>query len=158
MTRVVPIYLVCAMLALSSCSTVPLTNNHTQTPLDVLTPSYTVDKLLEWEGQYGSKAIAEHKIINDEIGWMQLWQSLGKDPPPLDFNKYYAVAVMAGMRRTGGYTIEFLEPIVQGVDVTVRYFVKTPSGYTMSVITYPWKVRAFLRVPGKAFIENISNT
>jgi len=142
------------MLALSGCASVSIASAHDQSPLKDLTQVPVVEQLLEWGGQYGGLADAEHKVLTDDSGWTRLWLSLGKAQPPLDFTKYYAVVVMAGKRTTGGYTIEFLDPITMGSDVTLRYLVKTPTDLATFALTYPWKIRAFPRVAGKVHIEN----
>ncbi len=158
MKRIVTIFAACAMLSLSGCVSVPTASAHDQSPREDLAPVHVVEQLLGWEGQYGSGADAEHMVLIDESGWTRLWRSLGQNPPPLDFTKYYAVVVMAGMRTTGGYTIEFLDPVAKGIDVTVRYLVKAPAGFATQAITYPWKIRAFPRVVGKVSIEKLTNT
>jgi hypothetical protein len=127
---------------------------HAQSPREG--SSQVAEQLLEWKGQYGGSIDAEQRVVVDANGWTRLWRSLGQDTPLLDFTKYFAVAVMAGERPTGGYTIEFLEPVTKGMDVTVRYRVKTPTGFTTQAIAQPWKVRAFPRVAGKVHIENFT--
>jgi hypothetical protein len=43
----------------------------------------------------------------------------------------------------------------KGADVTVRYKIKEPTGFTTQAISQPWKVRAFARVKGKVFISPV---
>ncbi len=115
------------------------------------------EHLLEWKGQYGGSIDAEQRVVVDANGWTRLWLSLRQGgAPPLDFTKYFAVAVMIGERPTGGYTVEFLDPVPKGMDVTVRYRVLTPTGFTTQAFTQPWKVRAFPRVKGKVHVENLT--
>jgi len=113
------------------------------------------DKPMEWKGQNGGTVDAEERVIVDANGWTRLWLMIGQDAPPLDFVKYYAVAVFAGERPTGGYVVDFQEPVAKGKDTVVRYTVKTPTGFTTQALTQPWKVRAFPRVKGKVSIEAI---
>ena len=61
---------------------------------------------------------------------------------------------MAGERPTGGYVVDFLDPVAKGKDVTVRYRVNEPTGFSTQAVTQPWKVRAFPRVKGKVFVEH----
>jgi len=82
-----------------------------------------------------------------------LWLMVGQDAPALDFKKYFAVAVFAGERPSGGWTVEFLEPVPKGMDLVVRYRIKEPTGFSTQALTQPWKVRAFPRVRGKVFVE-----
>jgi hypothetical protein len=110
------------------------------------------EKPMEWKGQYGGPIDAGTEVAADASAWMRLWLQVGQDAPALDFKKYFAVAVFAGERPTGGYTVEFLEPVVKGPDVTVRYRIKPPTGFSTQAIAQPWRIRAFARVPGKVFV------
>ena len=111
------------------------------------------EKPMEWKGQYGGPIDAGTMVAADEGAWTRLWLTVGQDAPPLDFKKYFAVAVFAGERPTGGYTVEFLEPAPKGPDVVIRYRVKEPTGFATQAISQPWKVRAFPRVRGQVFVE-----
>lgn len=111
------------------------------------------DKPMEWKGQYGGPIDPGTEVAADEGAWTRLWLTVGQDAPPLDFKKFFAVAVFAGERPTGGYTVEFLDPVPKGMDVIVRYRVKEPTGFATQAIAQPWKIRAFERVKGKVFVE-----
>ncbi|MCR4295638.1 MAG: protease complex subunit PrcB family protein [Elusimicrobia bacterium] len=111
------------------------------------------EKPMEWKGQYGGPIDPGTMVAADEGAWTRLWLMVGEDPPPLDFKKFFAVAVFAGERPTGGYVVEFLDPAPKGMDVIVRYRVKEPAGFATQAIAQPWKIRAFPRVRGKVFIE-----
>lgn len=111
------------------------------------------EKAMEWKGQYGGPIVAGTEVAADAGAWTRLWLTLGQDAPALNFEKYFAVAVFAGERPTGGYTIEFLDSVPKGSDLMVRYQIKTPTGFSTQAITQPWKVRAFSRVKGKAFVS-----
>jgi len=111
------------------------------------------EKPMEWKGQYGGPLEAGAEVAADAGAWTRLWLRLGQDAPPLDFKKYFAVAVFAGERPTGGFTVEFLDPVSKGADVVVRYRIKEPTGFTTQALAQPWKVRAFERVKGKVFVE-----
>ena len=113
------------------------------------------EKPMEWKGSYGGSIDAEERVVTEPDGWTRLWLMLGQDAPPLDFTKYYAVAIMAGEKPTGGYGIDFLEPVKKGADVTVRYTIKTPTGFTTQAVAQPWKVRAFPRVKGKVLVAPV---
>jgi hypothetical protein len=110
------------------------------------------EKPMEWKGQYGGPIDPGTEVAADENQWMRLWLQVGQDAPPLDFKKYFAVAVFAGERPTGGYTVEFLEPLMKGPDVTVRYRVLSPTGFSTQAIAQPWRIRAFSRVSGKVYV------
>lgn len=111
------------------------------------------EKPMEWKGQYGGPIDPGTMVAADESAWTRLWLMVGQDAPPLDFKKYFAVAVFPGERPTGGWTVEFLDPVPKGMDVVVRYRIKEPSGFATQAIAQPWKVRAFERVKGKVFVE-----
>jgi hypothetical protein len=111
------------------------------------------EKPMEWKGQYGGPGGAGAEVASDSSSWTRLWRTLGRDAPPLDFKKYFAVAVFAGERPTGGYSVEFLEPAPKGADLAVRYRIKPPAGFSTQAFTQPWKVRAFPRVKGKVLVE-----
>ena len=119
--------------------------------------SRSVKQSTEWKGQYGGSLEAGHQLVVDANGWTRLWRSLGQHAPPRDFTKYFAVAVMAGERPTGGYSIEFLDLVPKETDVIVRYRIKKPTGYTTQAIAQPWKVRAFPRVAGNVRVEALTN-
>lgn len=111
------------------------------------------EKPMEWKGQYGGQIDPGTVVAADASAWSRLWLSLAQDAPDLDFKKYFAVAVFAGEHPTGGFTIEFLEPVFKGIDVIVRYRIMPPSGFATQAVAQPWKVRAFPRVDGKVFVE-----
>jgi hypothetical protein len=111
------------------------------------------EKPMEWKGQYGGPIEAGTLVASDAGAWTRLWLMLGQDAPVLDFKKYFAVAVFAGERPTGGYTVEFLDPVRKGADVIVSYRIKPPTGFATQAIAQPWKVRALERVKGKVFLE-----
>jgi len=111
------------------------------------------EKPMEWKGQYGGPIDSGTEVAVDAGGWTRLWLQVGQDAPALDFKKYFAVAVFAGERPTGGFTVEFLDPVPKGMDVIVRYRVNPPTGFSTQAIAQPWKIRAFERVKGKVFVE-----
>ena len=116
------------------------------------------EKPMEWKGQHGGPIDPGTEVATDAGGWTRLWLQLGQDAPELDFKKYFAVAVFAGERPTGGYTVEFLDPVPKGMDVTVRYRINDPTGFSTQAIAQPWKVRAFERVKGKVFVVPVTKS
>lgn len=114
------------------------------------------EKPMEWKGQYGGPVEAGSVVAADASSWTRLWMTLGQDAPPLDFNKFFAVAAFAGERMTGGYTVEFLKPVQKGADMTVRYRINSPSGFATQAIAQPWKVAVFPRVKGRVSVEAVS--
>jgi len=108
---------------------------------------------LEWKGQAGGPVEPGAEVAVDAGSWNALWRRLGQPPPPLDMGKYVGVAVYAGQRPTGGWTISFSEPLSRGDDIVVRYRVVKPAGFVTQAFTQPWKVRAFPRPKGRAAVE-----
>ena len=110
-------------------------------------------------------ALAKATSYTKFDGTVEVHMRLGVDPKHADQNvrdvvvlphglgKDVTVAVFAGERPTGGYTVEFLDPVPKGMDVIVRYRVNEPTGFSTQAIAQPWKVRAFPRVRGQAFVE-----
>lgn len=125
-----------------------------QAPLPVKTT-----ETLEWRGQYGGDPEEGARVLMDLGRWEGLWEGLAKEPPALDFAKYCAVVAHAGKCPTGGYTLEFLEPVLQGDDLLVRWRVRSPSpeSFTTQAITQPWKVKAFPRPKGRVKLEKVVN-
>lgn len=116
------------------------------------------EKPMEWKGQNGGPIDPGTEIAADAAAWTRLWLMVGQDAPDLDFKQYFAVAVFAGEKPTGGYTVEFLDPVPKGMDLTVRYRINPPSGFATQAIAQPWKVRAFPRVKGKVYVEAAKET
>jgi hypothetical protein len=110
---------------------------------------------LEWRGQYQGEPSPAAATVMDAHRWARLWRSLDQPAPPLDFARYFAVVAFAGEEPTGGYTIEFLPPVVQGDGLLIQWRVKAPSPetYTTQAIAHPWKVKAFPRVAGAVKVE-----
>ncbi len=105
----------------------------------------------EWRGQYGGEPIPGAVAVTNADHWKRLWRGLGREAPALDFSKVCAVVAYAGERPTGGFTLEFLEPVPQGDDLLIRWRVCSPSPetYTTQAIAHPWKVKVFPRPKGK---------
>ena len=64
-----------------------------------------------WEGGNCAVSKPETRTILNASEWKALWQEeFSKDPPEVDFEKHFAVAVFLGLRNTGGYSVEFAFP------------------------------------------------
>ena len=114
---------------------------------------------MEWRGQYGGDVEAGAEVLMHAGRWEGLWRSLGQGPHPLDFTKYCAVVAYAGQRPTGGFTLEFLEPVPQGNDLLIRWRVRSPSpdSFTTQALAQPWKVKAFPRPKGQVKLEQLKD-
>lgn len=125
---------------------------HAQSPREE--SRQVIEQAMEWQGEYGGPVDRDQEVIDNAGHWARLWRSLRQgSAPALDFTKYSAVAIMVGKRPTGGYRVEFLDPVPKGEDVIVRFRVLPPTGITTQAVTQPWKVRAFPRVAGKIYVE-----
>lgn len=113
--------------------------------------------LLEWRGQYGGLTEAGAQVVRNATGWSHLWRNLDKTQPPLDFTTHFAVIAFAGEHPTGGFTIEFLEPVKQGDDLLIRWRVLPPpkDAYVTQAFAQPWKVKAFALPKGKIQVERV---
>jgi hypothetical protein len=111
--------------------------------------------LLEWRGQYGGNPEASADAVLDAHHWNRLWKSLERAAPPLDFTMYCAVVAYAGLKPTGGFTLDFLDPVPRGDDLLIRWRVRAPApdSYTTQALARPWQVKAFPRPKGKVLLE-----
>jgi len=99
-----------------------------------------------WKGQHSAAREAAAFTAENEQDWRKLWKEyLSQEAPPLDFAKYFAVAVFVGMRPTGGYGVEFLPPVCDGKAVTVPYRVKGPgkSSFVTQAFTAAYAIQAY---------------
>ncbi len=103
------------------------------------------EKPMEWKNQHGGPRAPSHQLISDVKGWEALWRGLGKDAPALDFKTHAAVAVFLGERPTGGWTVDFREPVVRDGDLRVVYSIEAPKGFSTQAFTAPYVVRAFAK-------------
>ena len=92
-------------------------------------------------------------VCADQGAWQRAWKQVGKDAPPLDFEKFVGVMVFVGEKPTGGWTVVFDEPAAKGDDVVVRYRVPKPGGFTTQAFAQPWKARAVRRPKGRVILE-----
>lgn len=114
---------------------------------------------LEWRGQYGGEAEAGAEVLMHGGRWAGLWRGLGREAPVLDFTKFCVVVAHAGRRSTGGFTLEFLEPVPEGADLLIRWHVRSPApdSYTTQAIAHPWKVKAYPRPAGRVRLERLKD-
>jgi len=107
----------------------------------------------EWKGQHDGPAEPGALVCADADAWRRAWKQVGKDAPPLDFDKFVGVMVFVGEKPTGGWSPAFEEPVARGDDVVVRYRVPKPGGFTTQAFTQPWKARAVPRPKGRVILE-----
>lgn len=101
---------------------------------------------MSWEGPFCSVARPEARVVSDAAAWSALWkEAFGLEAPEVDFARKAAVAVFLGPRNTGGYSVEFLEPVPGRQSFVVRYRERRPSprGFVIQAFTQPYAIRLF---------------
>lgn len=104
---------------------------------------------MRWQGQFCEVGEPKTRWVDNAEGWEMTWKMIGAPPPPVDLEKYFAVAVFLGEKNTGGYGVEFLEPAEDAAagTWTVRYKETQPAGFAIQALTRPYAVKLFLRAP-----------
>ena len=91
-------------------------------------------------------------VIDNQEGWINLWQQHTSDtepPPPVpqvDFTSYNVVAVFAGEKSTGGYSVEMLTVETRNFQtkdlpslvIVVEYRQPQPEDFVTEAMTYPY--------------------
>lgn len=101
-----------------------------------------------WEGANCAVAAPGERLIFDESAWKALWEeSFAREAPRVDFEKYFALAVFAGSRPTGGFGVDFLAPRKAGGAVELAYAVRapSPSAFVIQAFTQPYAVRLYTK-------------
>jgi hypothetical protein len=112
--------------------------------------SDTNTRILErWSGVQGGADSFATVVINDGTEWVELWKSIGRDPPThrFDASKTIAVAVFIGQRRTGGYSVEITTLNETSDYIRVEYIEREPTSEmrVAQVLTTPWTVALISR-------------
>ena len=95
---------------------------------------------------------ASQTVIDNEEGWINLWQQHTSDTEPsppvpkVDFTSYKVVAVFAGEKSTGGYSVEILTVETRNFQtkdlpslvIVVEYRQPQPGGLVTEAMTYPY--------------------
>lgn len=111
-----------------------------------------------WQGTQSGITEAAQLMARSPGEWGNLWQRIGEPPPGELPQGTMAVAVFAGLRNTGGFTVEIASPIQEraGETVTVTrvvvpFTIKAPPADAMvsQAQTTPWAVRLIEAYPGR---------
>ena len=108
---------------------------------------------LEWQGTYSIQKTPLARLITSESQWHDLWRGLlgeaVKAPPPVDFRDYVVAVVFLGERRTGGYGVEFPEPLINEKKMVILYRERRPgpNSFVTQALTQPYHIKAFKRAP-----------
>jgi hypothetical protein len=95
---------------------------------------------------------ASQTVIDNQERWINLWQQHTSDtepPPPVpqvDFTSYNVVAVFAGEKSTGGYSVEMLTVETRNFQtkdlpslvIVVEYRQPQPEDFVTEAMTYPY--------------------
>ena len=93
-------------------------------------------------------------VIGSLAEWKELWEQLHRYTiprpavPEMDFTKHTVLAVFAGEKRSGGYTIR-VERITQTDQAVIVHVTETapgPRDITTTLITYPYQVVKIPRI------------
>lgn len=93
---------------------------------------------LQWQGNATPVISPKTAVVQDVGDWDALWQSMGTEPaPPVDFNRYTAVAIFSGTKSSGSsLTITNIEMLPSSVVVHYR----EETGPAMA-ISQPYLIR-----------------
>lgn len=111
----------------------------------------------EWRGQSCGIAAPKAVLVADADAWAELWKSaLSGEPPAVDFTKHVAAAVFLGLKNTGGYSVEFLEPETSGGNTVLRWRMKTPGkgSFVIQAFTQPYAIKLFPKPAGPAVLKS----
>ena len=97
------------------------------------------------QGTYSGYSAANELVINSTAEWLDLWQQHSSDniPPPsapeVDFKNYRIIAVFAGEKPTGGYSVEITSVKIVNFQlvITVRYDEPRAEDIVIQPLTYP---------------------
>lgn len=101
---------------------------------------------MDWSGTYCSRKESGVIVVDSRPEWEEVWKMTSEKPAPeVDFAKYVVVAVFAGEKNTGGYSVEFLEPVTRDGKKIIPYRIKSPgeSFFVIQSLTQPYHLRAF---------------
>lgn len=112
----------------------------------------------KWNGLQSQVTAARTQVVTDAESWKKLWsEAFASEAPEVDFSKRFAVAVFAGVRHTGGYSVEFLQPELKAGTLVVRYKIKSPSpgGFVIQAFTQPFGIQLFAAAGKPVKIEEV---
>lgn len=96
-----------------------------------------------WSGQHSSLQLPAARVIDNEADWKAFWSPT--EAPQVDFSRSFAVAVSAGSKPTGGYSVEIDDPAESGGQCFINYRIKAPPPDAMvtQAFTQPFAARVF---------------
>ena len=104
-------------------------------------PDSSPAKLEQWSGQHSGVTEASHRVLRDRAAWNAFWPGV-QQPPPRSFDpdREMAVAVFAGERRTGGFSLSVVSASPANGRFVVTYLESPPPRGAMvtQALTSPW--------------------
>ncbi len=96
----------------------------------------------DWQGNALQATTAETIVAQDQATWQEVWTKVGQAAPRDLPDETTAVAVFAGPKRTGGYSVEFVAVQENETNVAVTYRIHKPRFDQMvtQVMTAPYAV------------------
>lgn len=112
----------------------------------------------EWKGQFSGARQGARKIIRSEADWRSVWAAIGQEAPPApDFKTHFAVAVLLGERRTGGYRVQWLDAGPAAGATVVKYKEMKPEGMALQALAQPYAVKVFPLAGGDVRVEEAAD-
>ena len=90
--------------------------------------------------------------------WETLWKdAFNREAPSVDFSKHFAAAVFLGLRQTGGYSVEFLEPAARADTAVIRYRTRAPGpgAFVIQAFTTPYAIRLYNKTSAPVAVDEI---
>ncbi|MBI5241963.1 MAG: protease complex subunit PrcB family protein [Elusimicrobia bacterium] len=110
--------------------------------------------MTEWKGQFSGALQGARKVIRSAADWRSSWAAIGQEAPTApDFKTHFAVAVLLGERRTGGYRVQWLGVGPAGGATVVKYKEMKPEGMALQAVTQPYAVKVFPLEGGDIRVE-----
>jgi hypothetical protein len=114
-------------------------------------------------GTYSGKKDATAQVIADVKTWEQLWKQhvsvLVPQPPvpEIDFESEVVVAIFAGEKKSGGYSVMIKDASAVVNDIVIKYRLTEPqpNSFTIQVITQPFIMLKMDKPAGMVKLEKI---
>lgn len=106
------------------------------------------------QGRNSAYPTANQLVISSRAEWIDFWQEHSSDsipPPPVpevDFTQYQIVAVFAGEKPTGGYSVEItnVEATNSQLVITAKYSQPQLDDIVTEAFTYPHHIIKIPRI------------
>lgn len=112
---------------------------------------------------------ASQMVIDNSEQWIDCWQqhtSNAEPPlpvPQVDFTRYSVVAVFAGEKPSGGYSVEILSAETSGsqtqersaIAITVQHRQPEAGDFVTEALTYPYHMIRIPKIDGKVVFKHV---